>query len=483
MKSRYPWTLAITVGSAIGIVAALGTVMNGSEKSELVLQTSIDHRPPDREGPLGGYASIVDDVSPSVVSVFSTKRAKPMPRLDAFPFDLPGFPPFGLQRGRSTPQDGLGSGVVLSESGYILTNNHVVEGAEEIKIALDDDGEPYEANVVGRDPLSDLAVLKIDAKGLTPAMLGDSNLLRAGDTVLAIGNPFGLSKTVTSGIVSATGRTNVGIVGYENFIQTDASINPGNSGGALVDNRGRVMGINTAILSRTGGNVGIGFAIPINLAVKVADQLIDQGSVKRGYLGVMLGELTPDLAKALDIEEEGVLVNEVLAMTPASKAGMMPGDVIVRFNDKPVSDVPSLRFMVGDTRPDSEAEFTVVRDGSTREVKVTIGHLADADLKHSPIQEDERFLEGMELKELTEPLRKQLNVSDAIEGVVITSVDPTSRAAKAGLKAGDVITEVARTPVRTLQDVKEAKANASSDMLLLRVANAGGQRFVAMNLS
>ena len=267
---------------------------------------------------------------------------------------------------------GLGSGVIVTKDGYILTNNHVVDNADEVKVTLQD-GREFTAKVIGRDPKSDVAVIKIDANGLPVVPMADSDKVEVGDIVLAIGNPFGVGQTVTTGIVSATGRGNLGIEDYEDFIQTDAAINPGNSGGALVDTEGRLIGINTAIFSRTGGNMGIGFAIPSDLARSVMDSLIQYGHVTRGYLGVMIQDLTPALAKEFKLKDStGALVGDVVPKGPADKAGFKDGDVVLEYNGKKVPDSRRLRLAVGDTKPGTTVPVKILREGASKTLEVTV---------------------------------------------------------------------------------------------------------------
>ena len=515
MKMKNP-TFAVSSLILAGSVAAVVALSPDNERdnsnSPVAQRLDIDQTPPDRSGQLGGFAPVVEKVSPSIVSIVTSRDT----HLTGFssggsvsPFDDlfkdPRFAPFfglpenGQRQPRIQPRpraQGQGSGVVLTKDGYVLTNNHVVEGADEVEVAFDDSGRKYEAEIVGRDPQTDLAVLKIEADGADfPAVtIGDSSQLKPGDTVLAIGNPFGLSKTVTHGIVSAIGRSNLNITGggYENFIQTDASINPGNSGGALIDNKGRVVGINTAIFSRTGGNVGIGFAIPVNLAVDIADRLIDDGEIERAYLGVMLGALTPELAEALEVEHEGVLVNEVMPDTPAEKAGLEDGDVITHFNGKPFNDVSKLRFAVGGSRPGDEGEFTVIRDGKEKKVRAELGRLP-SDLTamagnrdgRSNAAPSEDFLDGVEVAPLNERTRAAYRVDEGVDsGVVVTSVEADSEAAEAGLAVGDVIVEVARKDIDSVDDAISARKRARSEALLLRVVGAdGGTRYLAVKTS
>jgi serine protease Do len=301
----------------------------------------LDSTPPIREGALGGYSAIVDKVAPSVVSVYSSSRMS------------------------AQQEGGLGSGVIISSDGYIVTNRHVISNADEVKVTVGEGSAPYDATIIGMDEATDVAVLKIDATGLQPVKFGDSSLLKAGDFALAIGSPFGLRHTVTTGIISALERSDLGLIGdygYENFIQTDASINPGNSGGALVDNRGRMIGINTAIYSRTGSNVGIGFAIPSDLVVGVAQQLIDHGEVRRGFLGVLLGN-----------DSLGSIIQKVIEDSPALAAGLRPGDVVTKYDGKSVTSASRLRLLVASTRPGSAVDFQILRDEKTKTLTGTIG--------------------------------------------------------------------------------------------------------------
>jgi len=494
---------AILVGGALAV--ALGISATARQGSELSDEIRVDRTPPMREGDgaTGGYAGIVEQVAPSVVSVFSTRNVESARVQGNLPFgeDSPFRRFFGEEewerffgqprQGRPQPkQRGQGSGVILTSDGYILTNNHVVEKADEILVALDGRKKKFEAEIVGTDPQTDLAVLKIEASNLPAATLGDSSLLLPGDVVLAIGNPFGLDQTVTSGIVSAVGRDDLNITGYDNFIQTDASINPGNSGGALIDNRGRVIGINTAIFSRSGGNVGIGFAIPVNMAVDIADELISDGVIERGYVGVMLGELTPDLANALGLEEmRGVLVNDVLEDTPAERAGLQAGDVITAYDGTPVEEISKLRLRVGNTDPGETVALTLVRDGKTREVNLTIGKLEAGQVasvrgrnggsQPAPAS----FLDGVTVTELTRMLRERYRVEQGVRGLLVTEVAPESAAAEAGLRPGEVITEVAGEPVETLAEARKLSRNAKSGTLLLRVAGRQGSRFLAVDIT
>lgn len=492
LKSSLKLAAALGAGASMAFFGTMA--LQGETAKPLSSMIQRDASPPDREGPLGGYADIVERVAPSVVSIAtSTKVATAAASQDPYADELRrffGIPDRRLPQGAIPRREGMGSGVILTSDGYLVTNNHVIDGATEIKVSLPNDKKTYDAEVVGADPKTDLAVLKIDATDLPTISVADSSVMKVGDTVLAIGNPFGLSQTVTSGIVSALGRSNMSIVDYENFIQTNASINPGNSGGALVDNKGRLVGINTAILSRTGGNVGIGFAIPINMVVNIVDQLITTGEIQRGYLGVMLGDLTPDLAEAMDVKDDGVLVNTVLDNTPAKEAGLEDGDIIVRVDNQPAKDMQKTRLYVSSKRPGSKLDLTVLRDGKETPIAVTIGRLPEEgqlaqngfpSRNTTPSNGPEPFIEGLKVDDLKERYRQQLNAEE-IEGIVITEVAPDSEAATKGLKAGDIITEVGRTKVASLKDARAAKEDLRGDLLLLRVWRDSVARYVALHV-
>ena len=306
---------------------------------------------------VGSYSAAARKASPSVVNVYAVKGGRRLP---------PGRPD-------DAPGGGLGSGVVVSQDGYVLTNNHVVEGADAVAVALSE-GKPAPARVVGTDPETDLAVLKIEARDLQPIVLGDSDAVQIGDVVLAIGNPFGVGQTVTQGIVSGTGRNRVGINTFENFIQTDAAINPGNSGGALVDTAGRLVGINTAILSPSGGSLGIGFAIPVRTASEVMKQLIEEGRVARGWLGVEAQDVTPELARAVGVKaSEGALLVRLLRDGPAGRGGLRAGDVIVAVDGKPVTDTRDLVNATAAVKPGARAELAILREGREMKVSVEVG--------------------------------------------------------------------------------------------------------------
>jgi serine protease Do len=437
------------------------------------------------------FAPVAKKIAGSVVNVYSSRTVTT--RGQSPFFNDPFFRRFfGGEEEEGTPrprtQQGLGSGVIVSEDGYILTNSHVVQDATDIRIVLAS-GEEYPARIVGTDPATDIAVLKVDRTGLPAITLADSSLLEVGDTVLAVGNPFGIGQTVTLGIVSGIGRGGFRIVDYEDFIQTDASINPGNSGGALADVLGRLVGINTAILSRTGGNQGVGFAVPVNLARHVLEQLIRFGEVSRGYLGVQIQQLTPELARAFNLKDtRGALVASVSPNSPAVRAGLQEGDIIIEFNGQEVTDSRQLRLMVSQASPESRAEITYLRNGRERQSNVTLARLPD-DLTEARGRPGSTtpsgrtgFLEGVEVAELDDQTRRQFNIPREMEGLVVTDVQPGTSAERAGLQAGDVIEEVNRKPVRDLNEGRTA-LRGQEGSVLLRVWSANGSRYVVVDLA
>lgn len=495
MQNRTKISL-ITLTTCVGLL--LCALLFGRQvhaNSDQGLKLKVDNTPLSNRAQVpASFADVVKQVSPSVVNIYSTKIIKANPYIMPF-FDDPflrrffGFDlPQRQQQQRSFKEQSLGSGVIVTEDGYILTNNHVVDGADEIKIILYNN-EEFDAKVVGKDPQTDVAVLKVDAKKLPAATLGDSSVLEVGDIVLAIGNPFGLGHTVTMGIVSAKGRSNLGIVNYEDFIQTDASINPGNSGGALVDVKGRLIGINTAIFSRTGGNMGIGFAIPINLAKDVMSQILETGKVRRGYLGILLQPITAKLAKEFGLSDKtGALVSEVSQDSPAEKAGIKPGDVIVEFDGKKIEDANQLRWIVAKTKPGANVEVRIIRDGKQKTLQVKVGdwpsELQSAAIPGKAPSSKGDLFDGVELSELDRNTRNELDVPRNITGVVVTDIDPECPAYKAegGLRVGDVITEIDRKPVRSLDDAYELSRNIKRNSVLLRVWNKNGSRWVLVDL-
>lgn len=380
--------------------------------------------------------------------------------------------PRGPQRQRS-----LGSGFIIDADGSILTNNHVVENAQKIMVKLADD-QDYEAKIVGRDPKTDIAVIKINAKAsLTAATFGDSDRLEVGEWVMAIGNPFGLDSTVTSGIVSAKGR-HIGQGPYDNFIQTDASINPGNSGGPLLNLHGEVVGINTAIFSRTGGNIGIGFAIPINLVKELLPQLRGKGKVTRGYLGVLIQKVTPEIAESLGMDKpRGALVANISKDGPAEKAGVKVGDVIIEFDGKEIKDSGDLPIIVARTAVERKVRMKVLRDKKEQQLSVTVGELKDEEIVASAPEKGEL---GMTVQRLTPQIAESLGLERA-EGVVVSAVDPGSAADEAGIRRGDVIVEIDRKPIRSIDEYKQAVAGIKKGKgVLLLVRRGESTLFLAL---
>ena len=443
-------------------------------------------------GVITTFAPIVEKVAPSVVTVFTTQTVSR--GLTPFPFSDDTFRQFfGGQlprQGKQTLQ-GLGSGVIVSQDGYILTANHVVSGADEVMIGLGTDLRKYKTKKVGTDPGTDMALLKIEEKNLPAITFADSEKARAGDIVLAIGNPFGLRQTVTMGIISAVGRGGMGIVDYENFIQTDAAINMGNSGGALVDTEGRLLGINTAIFSRSGGNQGIGFAIPASLARDVMQSLREKGRVVRGYIGASVQTLTPELAEAMKLKGQstGALVGEVTPKSPSEKAGMKTGDVITAVNGKKISDARELRLMIGSMAPGTKVQIEINREGQNKTLNVDLAEMpagaaeqgAEAAPEEAAQPEKATVFGGVAVADITDDVRTALNLPKDIQGAVIADIDADSPAAKAGLREGDVIQEVNKRPVKSAKDlVAISKKLKPTEKILIRVYSQGRSGFVAL---
>ncbi len=442
------------------------------------------------------FAEVSENVRPAVVSINAVKVIKNSGNMyqggDPFfndPFWRHFFgdrsSPFGRNRGRdrSFKQEGLGSGVIVDSRGYILTNNHVVGEADEINVTLPDK-RTFDAQIVGTDPETDLAVIKIDGEDLPTATLGDSDKLRVGNWVLAVGNPFGLKYSVTAGIVSALGRTEVKLAEYENFIQTDAAINPGNSGGPLVNLDGEVVGINTAIVSQSGGYQGIGFAIPINMAGRVMEDLIKGGKVVRGWLGVMIQDLTEELAEALKIDSpEGVLVSQILEDTPAEEAGLQQGDVVVEIDGKKLASTLDLRNLVALKEPGDTVELLIVREGREKEIDVKIGERpAQGSIKRLGSDTAAHDKLGLVVQELTKELRETYAI-EVREGVVVVEVKDDSPAATVGISPGEVIMEINHREVLTIADYEEAMSRVrSGERLLLLMKGRRAVRYVAVTL-
>ena len=486
---------AMFLGGAVALagIAAVTTVhADDHALKSKALGLTVDEHPLVRDVRGGtSYASVVKKVSPSVVRIDISIGAKEQPEgqqpegMPEDPFFRQFFPHMPHQRMFSQPEHGVGSGVIVSKDGYILTNNHVVDDADQVKVTLND-GREFTAKVIGKDPKSDIAVVKINAKDLPAITLADSSKLEIGDVVLAVGNPFGIGQSVTMGIVSATDRSAMGL-DYEDFIQTDAAINPGNSGGALVDTDGRLVGINTAIYSRSGGNQGVGFAIPTGLARSVMVSLIDYGKVTRGYLGVMIQDVNPALAEQFKLKDDkGALVGDVVPNGPAEKAGFKSGDVVLRFNDQPVIDSRHLKLEVANTAPGDTVPVQVLRDGDTKTLNVKVkelpgsDELAKADSDQSDASDN---LKGVGVADLDSQARQQYNVPEHIKGAVVSQVDPNSAAAEAGLKPGDVITEINRHTVKSADDAVKLTEHAKDKTTLLHVWSGKGSHYLVVDES
>lgn len=486
MRRSLLWVASLALVGASSL--ALWAGEKGNDREPLVLHT--DSEPIDRDQALRvSYSDVVKRASPSVVYVFSSKTVKLRNDMSPF-FNDPmfrrffGVPDQNQRQPREQKQQGLGSGVIVSSDGYILTNNHVIEGADEVKVAFGDPHQEFEAKVVGRDPKTDIAVLKIEATDLTAASLADSDQLEVGDTVFAIGNPFGIGLTVTSGIVSALGRGGLGIEIYEDFIQTDASINPGNSGGALVDSQGRVIGINTAILSRSGGFNGVGFAIPINSARSLAEQLVSTGRVTRGFIGVYTQSLEPDLATQFGVKH-GALVTDVTPDSPAEKAGFQSGDIITKVGDKDVLDPRRLQLAVISLSPGTEVTVEYVRDGETRTVEFELGELPNKSLASGDFSagSDEGVLNGVTVTDITSRMRMQMRIPEGLEGAFISAVDPDSPSARDGLREGDVVLGLNRQRVRSADEAVKLSEEIEGPKVLVRVWREGNSRYIVVDES
>jgi serine protease Do len=478
-------------GPAIGaalIVASLGAwTQHRPETVESAGQTArvAPLTPPSAAAPAtGGYADLVARIAPAVVTVRSERMVQQTSMQGMDDDWLRRF--FGQEGNGRTPripraprrQGGLGSGVIVTGDGYILTNNHVVEGSEKVRVEFTD-GRTFDARVVGADQASDLAVLKIAATNLATVPVGDSDKARVGDVVLALGNPLGLGQTVTMGIISAKGRATSGGDAYEDFIQTDAPINQGNSGGALVNTRGELVGINSQILSPSGGNIGIGFSIPSNMAQDVMRQLIKTGKVQRGMIGVTVQQVTPDVAKSLGLSTtRGAIVTEVRPETPAERAGVKQGDVILSLDGKAIDSSNSLRTSVARLAPGTAVTLTLLRGGREQDLKVSLGEAPRVTMTEngeSESPEQSRGKYGLAVQPLTPELARELNVR-ARTGVVVAELDPDGAAADAGLQEGDVIEQVNQKSVSSAQELRAALDAGGPDKPALLLVNRRGSK-------
>ncbi len=496
-SSLFVGLVLVGIGIVIGVVVAsdLGWLPFGHAVPETPLKQEPAAAPPPAAG-LGSdrnFVQVAKAVTPAVVNIFTTRTGKGGEGPHAMPFDDPFFRRFfgeeffrRFEAPRERKERSLGSGVIVDATGLIITNNHVVSKADEIKVFLSDKRE-FKAKLIGTDSKTDLAVLKVEAEGLHTIPWSDSDKLEVGEFVLAVGNPFGLTQTVTLGIVSAVGRASMGIAEYEDFIQTDAAINPGNSGGALVNARGELVGINTAIFSQNGGNMGIGFAVPSNMARSILEQLVKSGKVVRGWLGVSIQELSPELAAQFGLEEpKGVLVSDVLDNSPAKKAGLERGDVIVEYDGKPVENPTQLRNHVAQTSVGKKAVLKFIRDKTPRTVEVTIAeqpkNVAQAGSEEgSESVRPSGLLSDLDVRELTAELAGRLGLAAGERGIVITKIRPGSVAEEAGLKEGDLILEVNRKPVPNLKAYEKAASKVGKDeAVLLLIKRQGRTTFVTL---
>ncbi len=480
------WKHSVTLRKTIALIAAIFVVagLSGSSISHAKEKT-VSKETVNMLGKLSdAFAEVAEVARPAVVNISTTSTVTMEENPFGNMFNDPFFRHFfGGQFGnhglrRQYKSAALGSGVIVASDGYILTNNHVVKGADTIKVILYDKRE-FKGKVVGTDPRTDLAVVKIDARNLPTLPLGDSAKLKTGDLVLAIGNPFGLNQTITMGIVSAVGRSNIGLADFEDFIQTDAAINPGNSGGALVNTSGELVGINTAIYSTSGGYMGIGFAIPSDMAKAVMENIIKHGRVIRGWLGVTIQDLTPDLAKSLGIKEKaGALVSGVETGSPADKAGLKRGDLITGVNGNSVPDSTSLRNVIASTAPGTKVDLRIVRNGKEQTVTVLLGEYQEHKIAQK--SEYDNALKGVSVEELTPGLRNKLSIPDYVTGVVVTSLSP-DMAGQRVLRPNDVIQEVNRASIQNMKDYDQAVSRiGAKDTVLLLIYRDGGSVYLTL---
>jgi serine protease Do len=465
----------------VGIFVGLALSSRLDLTSSLAAKNQVSSRSVETLSQLSDALSEVAGVAtPSVVNISTTRLIKQSEQAFDF-FDDPFFRRFFGDQAphpnipKEHKEQSLGSGVIVSEDGYIVTNNHVIEKSQEIKVLLSNKRD-YKAKLIGADPKTDLAVIKIEAKGLAALPWGDSNKLRVGEIVFAIGNPFGLNQTVTMGVIGAVGRANVGIADYEDFIQTDAAINPGNSGGALINAKGELVGINTAIVSRTGGYQGIGFAVPSSMAKQVMDSLIKYKKVVRGWLGVSIQEVTSDLAEEFGVKDlKGAIVSGVMKESPAEKAGIKQGDVLLQFNGKDVEDTGQLRNMVSQTPIGSKVKMKLFRNKKEMDVEVTIAEqpkkLGEAATEQEPgdNQEESNALSGVTVREITPELARRFSIKEGDAGVIVVKIDPGSKAFEAGIRPGDMVTQINQKDIATIEDYNKAvlKLKAKERILLL----------------
>lgn len=468
--------LGAAVGAGIGIWAT---------RARVVVSTLVVDRTPASVGApaVASYADALAASRPAVVSVYSTKYARQRgPAATAQNERRNPVPPGYGPSGPTQPERGLGSGVIVSPEGFILTNNHVIEGADELLVKLPDDRE-LPARIVGSDPKTDVAVIKVEGTALPYAVLGDSDKLRVGDVVFALGNPLDVGQTATMGIVSATGRRGLDLLargdtdpGYEDFIQTDAAINVGNSGGALIDAHGRLVGINTAIMTTSRGNIGIGFSIPVNLAAFVMKSLVETGTVVRGYLGVSTQDLDSGLAAGFGLKDtRGVLVSEITGQSPAARAGLLAGDVVLAVNDKSVANRDELRLLVSQLTPGTKVALRISREGKASVVEVTLGQLSDA--REDPARASLEFLAGVQVARINEQLKREFALTED-SGVVVVAVDRRSPHA-ASFPVGTLIEKVNKAEVADAHAAVEALRKGRNTLV---VRYGASRQFLSVEL-
>jgi serine protease Do len=466
----------------IVISILIGYIIGNSDifsRKSLTRATSYNFRVPEEiAAEASAFSDVVRMVSPTVVNISSTKIMDE----DVSPFShfFDPFDEFFKPFRRKWKERSLGSGVIVSSDGYIITNYHVVEKADEIMVMLYDNRN-FKGRIVGRDPKTDVAIIKISAEDLPAVKWGDSDKLQVGEFVLAFGNPYGFSHTVTMGIVSAVGRANMGIAEYEDFIQTDAAINPGNSGGPLVNIKGELVGINTAIYTRTGGYQGIGFAVPSNMVENVMKQIISKGKVTRGWLGITVQSVTPELAREFGLKENnGAIVSDVYKGSPAEKSGIKRGDVITYIGGKKITQAESLRTIIAQTKAGEKIELKIIRSRKPISVTVTIEEYPEdlSKVSSSELETKKRdTLAGLSVIELTNEIAKQLGLSRGEKGVVIVRVEPYSAADEAGLKRGDVIQEINQRKVTGIRDFNNITSRIKEGDTVLLFINRGQRKF------
>lgn len=493
---RRLYGLATLAGAATALVVSFSAVRTGEVDAAPSSPAVVFETPQTTRS----FADVVEQVSPAVVNIAVTKQAQTVPTTmfrgrgpggNSTPYDefferFFGAP--GMVPRESRPMRGLGSGFLIDESGYIVTNNHVIEGASDVVVLLED-GRELDATLVGTDPKTDLALLKVESDEPLPALaFGDSDSARVGDWVLAIGNPFGLGGSATAGIISARGR-DIQSGPYDDYMQIDAPINSGNSGGPVFNAAGEVIGVNTAIFSPNGGNVGIGFAIPAKVAMSVVDELRASGSVSRGWLGVQIQDINEGLAASFGLENaQGALVGDVVEGSPAAKAGVRVGDVIVSFDGNTINTAKALSLAVAAADPADKVPLRVLRDGKGKTLHITLGEAEQQQARNSPGGDRESGLAsdlGLSLAELSDSYRQRLGLPDDVKGVVVTGVQPGSDAAEQGLRPGDIVSRIGSRQIENVDDAKRAikEARSRGDRAALLVRRNDAQQYVSVAFS